>query len=35
MGIRVFFVKDGKYPSLHAHSNESLKKRGVECHKDL
>ena len=34
LGIVVLFVKDGKFPSSHAHDNPELRKRGVGCAHD-
>ncbi len=31
LGIRVFFVKGGKFPSTHIHSSETMRKRGIGC----
>lgn len=31
LGIKVFFVKGGKFPSMHISSNEQMKRRGITC----
>ena len=31
MGIRVFFVKNGKFPDTHIGHNTELQKRGISC----
>lgn len=31
LGIRVFFVKNGKFPDMHIGHNAELKKRGISC----
>lgn len=31
LGVKVFFVKGGKFPSMHAHSSPELRRRGVGC----
>lgn len=31
LGVKVFFVKGGKFPSMHAHSSAELRRRGVGC----
>lgn len=31
LGIRVLFVKGGKFPNGHAHSNPELRRRGAQC----
>lgn len=35
LGVRVFFVRNRRFPSAHAHSSEQLRNRGVGCHRDL
>ena len=29
LGVKVFFVKGGKFPSGHAHDNPELRRKGV------
>lgn len=31
LGVKVFFVKGGKFPSGHAHSSPALRARDVTC----
>lgn len=33
MGIRVFFTKNGRFPSSHVGDSPELKKRGIHCAK--
>lgn len=34
LGVRIFFVKGGKFPSSHVHDNPELRKRGLGCASD-
>lgn len=31
LGVKIFFVKVGKFPSGHVHDNPHLRKRGIGC----
>lgn len=31
LGIKVLFVKGGKFPSGHVHSSPALRQRGIGC----
>lgn len=31
LGVKVLFVKGGRFPSGHAHSSPELRRRGVSC----
>lgn len=31
LGLKVFFVKGGKFPNGHVSGNKALQKRGVSC----
>ncbi|MGM9802824.1 MAG: hypothetical protein ACI308_01455 [Muribaculaceae bacterium] len=31
LGVRVFFVKGGKFPNTHIHGNKAMQKRGITC----
>lgn len=31
IGIRIFFVKGGKFPNTHIEGNEALKNKGIRC----
>ncbi len=33
LGVKVLFVKGGRFPSGHAHDNPELRRRGVGCHR--
>jgi len=31
LGVRVFFVKGGKFPNTHIHGNKAMQERGITC----
>lgn len=31
LGIRILFVKGGKFPDLHIDGNKALRKKGIHC----
>lgn len=31
LGVRVLFVRGGKFPSSHVHDNAALRARGIDC----
>lgn len=31
LGVKVFFVKGGKFPNSHIHSNPAMRKMGITC----
>lgn len=31
LGVRIFFVKGGKFPNTHIHGNKAMHKRGISC----
>ena len=31
LGVKVFFVKGGKFPSGHAYDSEALRSKGIGC----
>lgn len=31
LGVKVFFVKGGKFPSGHIHSSEAMRRKGITC----
>lgn len=31
LGVRIFFVKGGKFPNTHIHGNKEMQKRGISC----
>ncbi len=35
LGVKVLFVKGGRFPSGHAHDNHELRRRGIGCHHDM
>jgi len=34
MGVKVFFVKGGRFPNSHIHGNAEMRKRGIKCARD-
>ncbi|MDE6556207.1 MAG: hypothetical protein K2K55_04505 [Duncaniella sp.] len=34
LGVKVFCVKGGRFPSGHVHDNPELRRRGIGCHHD-
>lgn len=34
LGVRIFFVKGGKFPNTHIHDNPEMRKRGITCARD-
>lgn len=34
LGVKIFFVKDGRFPNTHIHENPEMKKRGITCARD-
>ena len=34
LGVKVFFVKGGRFPNTHIHGNPAMRKRGIVCAKD-
>jgi hypothetical protein len=31
LGVRIFFVKGGRFPDTHIHSNEVMRKHNITC----
>ncbi len=31
LGVKVFFVKGGRFPNSHIHGNPEMRKRGIKC----
>lgn len=31
LGFRVFFIKGGRFPSMHISSNKEMKRKGISC----
>ena len=34
LGVKIFFVKGGKFPNTHIHSNKHMRERGITCAQD-
>ena len=34
LGIRIFFVKGGRFPNTHIHDDPEMRKRGIKCARD-
>ena len=34
LGVKIFFVKGGRFPNTHIHANPEMKKRGITCARD-
>lgn len=34
LGVKIFFVKGGKFPNTHIHSNPEMRRRGITCAQD-
>lgn len=34
LGVKVFFVKGGKFPNTHIHGNKAMQDRGISCVRD-
>ncbi|MBP5498115.1 MAG: hypothetical protein J6X81_01935 [Muribaculaceae bacterium] len=34
LGIKVFFVRGGRFPNSHIHENPEMRKRGITCPRD-
>lgn len=34
-GVRVFFVKGGRFPNIHIEGNKALRKKGIHCAKSM
>ena len=31
LGFKIFFVKGGRFPSMHISSNKEMKRKGISC----
>lgn len=31
LGVRIFFVKGGKFPDTHIHSNKAMREHNITC----
>ena len=34
LGVKIFFVKGGRFPNTHIHDNPDMRKRGITCARD-
>ena len=34
LGVKVFFVKGGRFPNSHIHGNKAMRDRGITCARD-
>lgn len=34
LGVKIFFIKGGRFPNTHIHANPEMKKRGITCARD-
>ena len=34
LGVKVFFVRGGRFPNTHLHANEAMRKKGITCARD-
>ena len=34
LGVKVFFVKGGRFPNTHIHANPEMRRRGITCARD-
>ena len=34
LGVKIFFVKGGRFPNTHIHDNPEMRKRGITCARD-
>ena len=34
LGVKILFVKGGRFPNTHIHDNPEMRKRGITCAKD-
>ena len=34
LGVRIFFVKGGRFPNTHIHDNTEMRKLGIKCARD-
>lgn len=31
LGVRIFFVKEGRFPDMHISGNKAMRQRGITC----
>ena len=34
LGVKIFFVKGGRFPNTHIHDNPEMRKRCIKCARD-
>lgn len=34
LGVKIFFVKGGRFPNTHIHDNAEMRRRGITCARD-
>lgn len=34
LGVKIFFVKGGRFPNTHIHDNAEMRRRGIMCARD-
>lgn len=34
LGVKIWFVRGGKFPNTHIHGNPEMQKRGITCARD-
>lgn len=34
LGVKIFFVKGGRFPNTHIHGNAEMRRRGITCARD-
>ncbi|MBQ4367155.1 MAG: hypothetical protein II786_03635 [Muribaculaceae bacterium] len=34
LGVKIFFVKGGRFPNTHIHGNPEMRRRGITCARD-
>ena len=34
LGVKIFFIKGGRFPNTHIHDNPEMHKRGITCARD-
>ncbi len=34
LGVKIFFVKGGRFPNTHIHNNKAMRDRGITCARD-
>lgn len=34
LGVKIFFIKGGRFPNTHIHDNPEMRRRGITCARD-